>query len=115
MAGPLFAANRQGLSYVSCSTCMDEVEGYDVVALQETYLLEKDKDLIKKEWRCCFYLSEGTTHGKELLTSFNISFDVNEISEVFTTDRIIISPINTNGEQIFINNVYGTTTDQDKF
>ena len=39
MAGPLFAANRQGLSYVSCSTCMDEVEGYDVVALQETYLL----------------------------------------------------------------------------
>ena len=89
--------------------------GYDVVALQETYLLEKDKELIKKEWRGCFHLSEGTTHSKGLLTLFNNSFDVNNVNEVFITDRIIISLINLNGEQLFINNVYSPTTDQDKY
>ena len=59
--------------------------GYDVIALQETYLVEGDTDMLKKEWRGCFHLSGDTTRSKGLLTLLNTSFDKNDISEIFSS------------------------------
>ena len=45
----------------------------DIICLQETYLLNYDKECIEKEWAGKFHLSEGTNQSKGLLTLFNAS------------------------------------------
>lgn len=90
-----------------------KVGGYDVVALQETHLLDSDKELLKKEWRGTVHLFSNLSKG--MLTLFNTSFVENEINEIFSTDRCIMSELKINGKSLLIINIYAPpTNDREK-
>ena len=81
-------------------------EKYDVICLQETYLDKNDMHLIKKEWGSDFHYSEGTHKSKGLLTLFSKNVNSNEISQVRTTDRSIVSKIKVDENLMIFINVY---------
>ena len=78
----------------------------DIICLQETYLLNSDKECIEKEWAGKFHLSEGTNQSKGLLTLFNVSLNSFDISEIWSNDRILISSVVIENETILISNCY---------
>ena len=81
-------------------------EKYDVICLQETYLDKNDMHLLNKEWGSAFHYSEGTHKSKGLLTLFSKNVNSNEISQVRTTDRSIVSKIKVDENLMIFINVY---------
>lgn len=83
----------------------------DVIALQETYLIDSDYDTIQSEWNGTFHLSPGTNQRKGLLTLFNKSLLHFESKIVFKTDRILTSLLkidnkDNNKNNVLITNIY---------
>ena len=87
---------------------------YDIVSLQETYILNEDRNLIEKEWPGHFILAEGTNHGRGLLTLFNPSIPKEDIRTIFINDRIIISEICFDQNKIVIINIYSPCIEKEK-
>ena len=65
-------------------------EKYDIIALQETYMLNNynDTQILKKEWGDNFHLSQRTNHRKGLLFLYgeSINFIKKLILNVLLTD-----------------------------
>ena len=87
---------------------------FDVIAIQESYLLLEDKELIAREWGGPFHITEGTKHSKGLLTLFGVDFDESEINNIYFNDRIIISSLNFDDNHITIINIYGPCGEKEK-
>ena len=87
---------------------------YDIITIQEAYLLNEDKPLIEKEWEGQFHISEGTKRSKGLLTLFNKSLKEDEINSIFINNRVIISSVNFDENVIKIINIYGPSGEQEK-
>ena len=70
----ILTLNVRGLRNAKKIKCIFKIfkDGrYEIIALQETYLLESDVDVTKREWGENFYLYAGTTRYKGLLTLFS--------------------------------------------
>ena len=79
----------------------------NIIALQETYLVDEDFDLIKSEWQGICHLAQGTTRSKGLLTLFNqTTVNNGTVHILHSSDRILTSSIVINDETIIISNVY---------
>ena len=84
--------NNQGLRNIKTRKAIFrsfKLSNYDVIALQETYLMESDLDVLSLEWKGHFLLSEGTKWRKGLLILFNDRFSPDDVLTVFKSDRII--------------------------
>ena len=90
-------------------------EHIDIIALQETYLMEKDLNMLKNEWEGTIHLSEGTVRSKGTVTLFSKDIDASIIQEVFTSSgRLVISSLEVGGDMLFIVNSYAPTDDRSK-
>ena len=87
---------------------------YDIIAIQEAYLLKEDIPLIQRDWGGPFHISEGTKHSKGLLTLFSKDFTETDINALFINDRVIISTINFDDNLITIVNIYGPCGEREK-
>lgn len=90
-------------------------ERLDIVSLQETYLLsQQDERDIVSEWDGILHFSPADSHNsKGLVTLFNKKFRDCEINLIFKSNRVLISAIKINNENIFVVNVY-SPSDEDK-
>ena len=89
--------------------------GYDIICLQETYLLKNDMAMIEKEWGSKFHITEGTKRSKGLLTLFSKRFQDDCLSLVKEGERFIISSISLENTNFTIFNVYAPCIHTEKF
>lgn len=82
--------------------------------LQETYLSNRDKGQIEKEWGGKIYLTEGTSHSKGLLILISKNLSDLDFQIVYESDRILGIQCNMNGEKLVIFNVYAPCSAGDK-
>ena len=87
---------------------------YDIVAIQEAYLVNEDMTLIDREWGNPYHLSEGTKRSKGVLTLFGSGFKFEDIVKVYMDDRVIISKVHFDDNVINIVNIYGPCGDREK-
>ena len=78
----------------------------DVIALQETYLIDSDLHTIEKEWKGSMHLSPGSTRSKGLLTLFNDSVSKEKTTILEKHERILTSLLELNGETFIFSNIY---------
>ena len=113
----ILTLNVRGLRNAKKRKCLFKIfkDGrYDIIALQETHLLESDVDVIKREWGENFHLCAGTTRSKGLLTLFSKNISMNEVTYILGTDRVLISFLNCTAKPVLFINVYGPNGDKDK-
>ena len=77
-----------------------------VIALQETYLIDSDIPIVEKEWHGMVHFSAGTKRSKGLLTLFSPSFNTAEFSILYKTDRILTSLMKINNDSFVFCNIY---------
>ena len=87
---------------------------FDIIALQESYLLQGDRTQISSEWGNSFHLSEGTKISKGLLTLFGERIDNSNLNICFSSDRVIISSLLINQKPLYLMNIYAPCQDKDK-
>ena len=87
---------------------------YDIVCLQETYLLKNDINLIKKDWGSLFHIVEGTKRSKGLLTLFNSKFKDSNIAIIKENERCLISEITIDDMNFTLLNVYAPCINTEK-
>ena len=87
---------------------------YDIIALQETHLVETDVEILKREWGENFHLSAGTTRSKGLLTLFSNNISMNNVTNILMNDRILVSFLNSTTKPVLIINIYGPNSDKEK-
>ena len=78
----------------------------NVVALQETYLEVKHRDIIERSWGHVIHFSAGSSHSKGIITLFSKEIKWENIKLKECTERFIISEIMMNNNIILIVNVY---------
>ena len=88
---------------------------YDFVCLQETHVL-RDNILneIIGQWEGPVHFSRGTGRGKGLITLFHEKFDQEMVTEIFKTDRLLVSSIKIGSETLTVINVYAPCETNDK-
>ena len=91
-------------------------EKIDIVALQETYLLENDLTIVEKEWGGKVILSGGTTRSKGQLLLFSKQFQQKfDITVLFSESRVILLHVkDINNEGFMIANIYAPCNNQEK-
>ena len=89
-------------------------ENYDVISLQETHLTKADKEIISREWGPNFYIAEGRSNSKGLLTLFGKSVQFNDTSVLLEDSRCLIFLLNSFGVKLLIANVYGPCINSEK-
>ena len=87
---------------------------FDIIALQETYLLLEDRLMIEREWEGPFHLTEGTKHSKGLLTLFSNYFKEDDLKCTFVNERIILSTVCFDDNPLIIGNIYGPCEEKEK-
>ena len=87
---------------------------YDVIAVQESHLTNREKNMITKEWGDNFHFSAGTNRSKGLITLFGRNIKKEETELIKISDRMIISKIKKGDAYIHIVNVYGPCIDSEK-
>ena len=90
-------------------------ENLDIIALQETHRFSKSdiRDLSNR-WGSQIHHSPGTNHSKGLLTLLHPRLKEYTFSEVFNSDRCLISSLSLEKEPIYIVNVYSPCDNQNK-
>ena len=63
---------------------------FDVIALQETHLLENDMDIVKKQWSGPVIFAEGTNKSKGLCFLFSKSLMIDNVVTLTSRDRLLI-------------------------
>ena len=87
---------------------------YDIICLQETYLLKSEKNIIKKEWGHLFHIAEGSKNSKGLLTLFSNKFKDIDISIIKENERCLISCLSIDDIFFSIVNVYAPCINTEK-
>ena len=89
-------------------------EKFDIICFQETYLTENDRKTIEKEWSHSFHLSGGSKNSKGLLTLFNKTIPVENITLKSSNDRCLISQISFNNTFVTFLNIYAPCVTKEK-
>ena len=87
---------------------------YDVICLQESYLLKSDKKWIDKEWNGHYHIAEGTKRSKGLLTLFHKRFDESCITLVKDNERCLISELSVDDMSFYFLNIYAPCINTEK-
>ena len=87
----------------------------DIVMLQETHLVERDRFYLEKIWNGTVHMSGESTQSKGLLTLFSKSIATGNIKKICKDDRTIISTITMPDQKNFlIVNIYGPNNNDEK-
>ena len=86
----------------------------EIIALQETHLLRSDYDNLKLTWNGPIIYSEGTNFSKGLCILFNNYFNINDISKLFSNDRILLCSFKVGEEIFFLCNIYAPNDNKQK-
>lgn len=90
-------------------------QNIDVIALQETYLMEEDTQMLEKEWSGRVLLTEGTRRSKGLLLLFAKSLSDGDSIELLHSDsRMIVSLLKGLNRKIIIANIYAPCETKEK-
>ena len=88
---------------------------YDIIGLQETHILDNNVlTEIASQWDGPVHISFGTGRGKGLITLFHKKFESLGISEVFKTDRLLVSTFELGEEKVILVNVYAPSENNEK-
>lgn len=87
---------------------------FDVIALQETHLLDSDMHSLSKQWSGPMHYTEGTNRSKGLCTLFHANLKNDAVILVHKDDRVIISKLSVACNNVFIINVYAPCTEPHK-
>ena len=113
----ILTLNVRGLRNAKKRKCLFQIlkQGqYDIIALQETHLLESDVDIIKREWGENFHLCEGTSRSKGLLTLFSKNIPMSHVTKNLVKDRVLITFLKFNPKPVIFINVYAPNGDKEK-
>ena len=86
----------------------------DIIFLQETHLIDKDKEYISKIWENEFHLYGECTNSKGILTLFSNNINRDNIKLISSSDRYIISCINSKDRNYLVVNTYAPNDNKDK-
>ena len=89
-------------------------EKFDIICLQETYLMKSDLPLIEKEWPFGVHISEGSKKSKGLLTLFNKKIDFSSCVIKYSSQRCLMSIVLFNNQHFTIANVYAPCISTEK-
>ena len=86
---------------------------YDVICLQETYIMENDVEEWKREWGGELFCTSGTYHscGQIILVRKNFSANA---SIIFKSKRIIAARLIVNDIDLYVVNVYAPNASKEK-
>lgn len=87
---------------------------YDIVCLQETYILKNDIDAWQKEWRGKIFCIPGTAHSKGQIILTKNNLDISEISTKSMGDRILVLLCKHEEMNFVIINAYAPQCDREK-
>ena len=87
---------------------------FNVIALQETHLLDEDLQALQNIWQGPIIISEGTSNSKGLCILFDRYFDDDKINITFKNDRILICDCKIGTEVIYFCNIYAPNDDTQK-
>ena len=87
---------------------------YDIIGLQETHLTKSDKETISREWGPNFYIAEGSSNSKGLLTLFSKSIQFDNTSILFENSRCLITLVNSFEVKLLVANIYGPCINSEK-
>ena len=88
--------------------------GFDITAMQETYINEVGIKQIEKELRGVVHSAGCVGRSKGLITHFSSKIKSENVTLLETTDRLIISKVKQNGIEYFVINVYAPCIEHDK-
>ena len=74
----------------------------DIVFLQETHLVQEDKDYISRVWGGEVHLSGENRNSKGIITLFSKNIKREDISLISFSDRCIVSCLNTKGDRKYL-------------
>ena len=87
----------------------------DIVMLQETHLLEKDRTYLEKIWKGTVHLSGDRTNSKGLLTLFSKKIDPENIEIIHKDERTLVSTCELDKKtKVVVTNVYAPNNNKDK-
>ena len=89
-------------------------ENYDVVALQETYVLEKDIEYWSKLWGGQFYATPGSAHSKGNILLIGKNAEVSNVVYTEVDERTQVVTFQRDGCEFVVINCYGPCEDEQK-
>ena len=112
----IFSANVRGLrQHFKRVDIFDYIKGLkaDIICLQETHLVQKDINILSKEWNIDYYLAGDSTNSRGVLIMLNNTFEyqVNQCVRDPEGRFIIIELSITNLINVFVINVYAPNKD----
>ena len=87
---------------------------FDVIALQETHLLETDYYNINQAWEGKVLYAEGTRKSKGLCILFSKKIAEENIETIFTSDRFLLCAIKIGNEIFYFGNAYAPNNNIEK-
>ena len=79
----------------------------DIIFLQETHLVQDDRDYVNKIWEGDYHLSGESKNSKGLLTLFSKNVRTENITLIKSAERYIISCVNIEKDKnIILINIY---------
>ena len=78
----------------------------NIIALQETHLLQADIKILKSKWHGPIIYSEGTNHSKGLCFLFDDYFKNITIEVLANKDRFLLCSCELGGRKLYLCNVY---------
>ena len=86
---------------------------YDIICLQETHVLNKDRDGWEREWGGLFFSCSNTNQSKGQITLFRKGFPY-KVSTIFSSERTLTSAFETEMGKVNIINTYAPTIVSEK-
>ena len=86
----------------------------NIIALQETHLIQKDIDLLKNRWQGPIIHSEGTTCSKGLCFLFDNYFKNIKIDVIAKNDRFLLCSCVIGNKKLYLCNVYAPNNTNEK-
>ena len=87
---------------------------FHIICLQETFILESDFEVWKKEWNSTIHYVPGTNHSKGQVILFGKGFEASHIMVQTETDRILAVSFVLNNEDFVLVNIYGPNNEANK-
>ena len=87
---------------------------YDLVALQETYILQTDINNWTRQWNGKLYATPCTTHSMGNVILMSKHFDVSEVEYTVINSRLQVLSFSAKDETFNVINCYGPCDDADK-
>jgi exonuclease III len=86
---------------------------YDIICVQESYIMDEDKELWEREWSGKLFYSCVSKHSMEQIIIIKNNF-VYDVKCVYKSDRIITVCVQLPENNLFITNVYAPNNSAEK-